>query len=77
MQSHLTHSHNHHSHNCNHASQSNIAPKAHHHHHNDNKLRTSVQVSQPIGDRYLDLQRKIQLLQSENQVLKQHLVYEI
>ena len=67
-QSHLAHSHGHHSHNCNHSSQASTATKAHLHHTDKSRLG---------GERYLDLQRKIQLLQSENQVLKQHLVYEI
>lgn len=71
--SHLTHSHTRHSHNCNHASQASIAPKAHHHHTDKSRLEGSLAT----GERYLDLQRKIQLLQSENHVLKQHLVYEI
>lgn len=71
--SHVTHSHTRHSHNCNHASQASIAPKAHHHHIDKSRLEGSLGT----GERYLDLQRKIQLLQSENQVLKQHLVYEI
>jgi hypothetical protein len=33
--------------------------------------------TQAVNDRYNDLQRKIQMLQSENQVLKQKLVHEI
>jgi hypothetical protein len=72
--------------NRNHTSQSSMPTHSHaHFHHTFQEGKGPSQTStlnkpsssQAVNDRYNDLQRKIQMLQSENHVLKQKLVYEI
>jgi hypothetical protein len=49
---------------------------SHYHSNVHSQVRLPPQTGE-VGERYNELQRKIQLLQNENQVLKQHLVHEI
>lgn len=48
-------------------------------HSHSHTTNTKSRLSSPAvsNDRYNDIQRKIQMLQSENQVLKQQLIYEV